>query len=300
MNIDEYTQKEFESIIKRYGRKHIIGVFLTGKVNYGFSKEVEDLKYITIYVPSFKDILDGHYIEDEKLLDLRKLYFLNKGVFLELLFSNSYIINPQFKSVFTNYFIKNREEIGHYCEKVRLQQAYERAEIAFEKGDYFEGSRLCIAAEIFASGAKLEDCFHIKNLVLKNYLIKADKFGLSDEEAEGLINTIKKYSEEASDEISMEINKLMKSGIIELFRIAFNDNITEEAFEDYLTKTEKEGYHFILKSLPQKKGCLSISKLIEDSSISRPVFKSLLNKMETKGVAIIENRGAKGTYIELV
>jgi GTP-sensing pleiotropic transcriptional regulator CodY len=38
--------------------------------------------------------------------------------------------------------------------------------------------------------------------------------------------------------------------------------------------------------------------MIQKTDISRPVWTSLLQKMEKYGVAIVKSQGVKGTYVE--
>jgi hypothetical protein len=45
-------------------------------------------------------------------------------------------------------------------------------------------------------------------------------------------------------------------------------------------------------------GYVSVVKMIQKTNISRPVFTSLLSKLQTFKVAVVENKGVKGTYIK--
>ena len=56
----------------------------------------------------------------------------------------------------------------------------------------------------------------------------------------------------------------------------------------------------ISNNLPEREGNISISKILLETSISRPVFKNLLRKMEECNYAQIENQGVKGTYIKFL
>ena len=55
-----------------------------------------------------------------------------------------------------------------------------------------------------------------------------------------------------------------------------------------------------LSKLENGEGTISISKLLEESDISRPVFKSTLNKIEKYYIAEVTNMGVKGTNIKLL
>ena len=74
-----------------------------------------------------------------------------------------------------------------------------------------------------------------------------------------------------------------------------------EDFKKKLTDLELQALDVILNNLANKyEGIISISQLVNTSGISRPVFKSVLDKMKTNLIAEWENRGVKGTYIKII
>lgn len=77
--------------------------------------------------------------------------------------------------------------------------------------------------------------------------------------------------------------------------LQFRDGVQDKIF-DSLTKTEEKALIFCLEEIGDE-GILSISKAIADSGISRPVFTSLLDKLDRYKGAEIKNMGVKGTYI---
>lgn len=74
--------------------------------------------------------------------------------------------------------------------------------------------------------------------------------------------------------------------------------ILVDNFSNDLTESEKQAYHFITEELNSQNGYISVVKMIQKSNISRPVYTSLLAKMEKFGIAQIKNCGMKGTLIE--
>lgn len=65
------------------------------------------------------------------------------------------------------------------------------------------------------------------------------------------------------------------------------------------TKAEQDALKLIIKTLNnEKEGYISISSLIANSTISRPVFKNTLLKLEKNEIATVQNKGAKGTFIK--
>lgn len=74
--------------------------------------------------------------------------------------------------------------------------------------------------------------------------------------------------------------------------------ISVDDFYKALTINEKEAF-FALRKEIDLSGTISIVKMIQKTNISRPVWTSLLQKMEKFGIAHIEGHGAKGTYISI-
>ena len=74
--------------------------------------------------------------------------------------------------------------------------------------------------------------------------------------------------------------------------------ILVEDFYKALTENEKNAFIAIRKEIGYS-GNISVVKMIQKTNISRPVWTSLLAKMEKFGIAHIKNQGVKGTYIEI-
>jgi len=77
--------------------------------------------------------------------------------------------------------------------------------------------------------------------------------------------------------------------------LQFRDGVQDKIF-DSLTKTEEKALIFCLEEIGDE-GILSISEAIRKSGISRPVFTSMLDKLDRYKGAEIKNMGVKGTYI---
>lgn len=68
-------------------------------------------------------------------------------------------------------------------------------------------------------------------------------------------------------------------------------------FFNALTESEKIAFQAIREAI-ELSGNISIVKMIQKTNLSRPVWTSLLQKMEKFGIARIQNQGVKGTHIE--
>ena len=69
-------------------------------------------------------------------------------------------------------------------------------------------------------------------------------------------------------------------------------------FYKALTDNEKNAFIAIREEIGFS-GNISIVKMIQKTNLSRPVWTSLLAKMEKFGIAQVKNQGVKGTYIEI-
>lgn len=75
----------------------------------------------------------------------------------------------------------------------------------------------------------------------------------------------------------------------------FREGVQDKIFNSF-TKTEEKALIFCLEEIGDE-GILSISEAIRKSGISRPVFTSMLDKLDRYKGAEIKNMGVKGTYI---
>lgn len=84
--------------------------------------------------------------------------------------------------------------------------------------------------------------------------------------------------------------------------IAANENIDFNKiwneFFDHLTENERKAFLTIREEI-NSQGNISVVKMIQKTNLSRPVFTSLLAKMEKYGIAEVKNQGVKGTYISM-
>ena len=74
--------------------------------------------------------------------------------------------------------------------------------------------------------------------------------------------------------------------------------ILVEDFYKALTDNEKNAFIAIRETIGFS-GNISIVKMIQKTNLSRPVWTSLLAKMEKFGIAQVKSQGVKGTYIEI-
>ena len=167
--------------------------------------------------------------------------------------------------------------------------------------DIFEACRIRFACELYMSGVSVENCINLKKDYYVDYLEQVKKGNIKPN-VEDIKNTFNSILLEEKDFIENEDCKyLIKEFIIELMKVALTDMMQTTDFQTLLTKTEKNALNLILQELKNGyDGNISISNLTEKSSISRPVFKNLLQKMKDNMMAEVDNQGAKGTYIKIL
>ena len=97
-----------------------------------------------------------------------------------------------------------------------------------------------------------------------------------------------------------ELEQLVKDTIVEIIRIALIKTVDKNDFLNELTNPEKEALKTIMTEISDGEGIVSISKAVNSSGLSRPVFKSLLTKMKDMEIAELTNMGVKGTHIKII
>lgn len=113
-------------------------------------------------------------------------------------------------------------------------------------------------------------------------------------------DTLKPLLNEIDNIISNDKERtLVKSTIIKFFNHNEKDyvKIPFKEFYDKLTNKEIQALNSIIKNI-QNEGDVSLSVLIAETGISRPVYISLLNKIKEYNMGEVLSRGVKGTHIK--
>lgn len=77
-----------------------------------------------------------------------------------------------------------------------------------------------------------------------------------------------------------------------------DQRVLKDEFFNALTLNEKQAFYSIVQEIGLS-GNISVVKMIQKTTLSRPVWTSLLQKMEKYGVAEVKSQGVKGTHIEI-
>jgi GTP-sensing pleiotropic transcriptional regulator CodY len=95
----------------------------------------------------------------------------------------------------------------------------------------------------------------------------------------------------------------LNNGTIEILKSSFvemqESTYSKEDFMKMLTNAETRAYYSIIREI-RDEGNITISKLVEKNSISRPVYNNLITKLKEHNIASVTNMGMKGTYIKIL
>lgn len=111
---------------------------------------------------------------------------------------------------------------------------------------------------------------------------------------EKLSSIAKQYAEDLTNyRLSGDIGHLTNflDAVIGADRLVLKDD-----FLNALTVNEEIAFNTITEEIGSS-GNISIVKMIQKTNLSRPVWTSLLQKMEKFGIARVKNQGVKGTFI---
>lgn len=135
--INEFLSKQFSFLESMYDEKQCLGLFTYGKANYGFAENIDDVKTVLCYIPTFEELCCQtetvgikyiKYNENKKIrvCDARLLYNLalkQEQIILEAVFSDYKVLNSRYKKIFDKYISMNKEAIFHCNQKLRIENA---------------------------------------------------------------------------------------------------------------------------------------------------------------------------------
>jgi hypothetical protein len=306
-----------------YNEDRLLGIFACGSMNYGFFKEgVSDVDCKAIILPSFEDMCldkewyskevhhDNEHIDVKDIRYIREMFKKQNINFIEMLFTQYKIINPKYEKLFTEYFLNNRETIAHYDRQKTLnsisgQLLHTLHQDPTDRKKVYNADRLLYFLSGYLLGDNYIDCMIPKGS-LHDILweLKYGDIPISSEFIEQIETAVKGMQEKYKNIDSPDhdtASSILDTGVIEILRYSFTKQesvISATEFYSHLTNAEIKAYRSIIKNIHEE-GNITISKLVETNSISRPVYNNLLNKMKEDKVAEVLNMGMRGTYIKI-
>lgn len=315
--IQDLVNNQYEYLKNIYGIDRMLGVFVYGKATYGFAETMDDIETVMCYLPTFEELCSNRpetkFIEYNnktiRITDIRlilKSFLTQTGIAMEATFSQWYRIHPKYEKIFYERIYNNKEIIFRTNQKLRIAEAISQARK--ELLDYkqngnleslFQACRRRMSANQYINGTSVENCLLLKQDYFVNYL-----WGVKNGKITPDLNEIEQDfidMEERAESLHsfQQGDKIIREAIAEIMRLSFTTSIQGDEFIQLLTSTEKIALKALLKELKNTEGNISISQLINDSGVSRPVFKSVMEKMKENEIAEISNMGVKGTFIQL-
>ena len=317
--INKILKDDYKYLKTLYPQDQIFGVFTFGKVNYGFAESTSDILVKMYYLPTLEEMCTSIEFKDEVveynnhhiiIKDIRLILdniLKQEGTTMECFFSNNYIITPKFKTVYMDNIIAKREEIFHSNPKKRVEHSVERAYAELKEyvetkntEHLFEACRKRLATSLYLAGEAVQDCIQLKKDYHRTYL-----WSIKNGQALPNLDEVKQDLEEmritaASLEIHPELETMVTETIVEIMKIALTKSISADEFLNMLTPAEQGALKDIMQNVDNGEGVVSVSKLVESGNYSRPVYKSVLNKMKDAEIAELTNMGVKGTHIKII
>lgn len=312
IEIKNILRMRCEEIKEAVGENKLFGIFVIGPVLYGTAEVTEQIKTIAGYIPDEEDLYfnmperkdfvhsDGN---TTLLTDLRCLLSLFKEQdinIMESIFSDYRIINPRYEDDYIRYILNNKEMIFKYEPYRRIDNAITRGFLAIDRKNFVEAMRIRFACEEYVNGTSIADCICLKKDFHLRYLESISKGEFIPDIKELKDDYIEILSKAENMICHHEAETYFKDFIKIVITKSSQDNTKVANVLEFLTDKEKQALKLILSKLNNGEGVISISKLLEESDISRPVFKSTLDKIEKYCLAEITNMGVKGTSIKLL
>ena len=248
--IKEHKQK----VLEIYPEDKLLGVFVYGSQNYNINTENSDVDTKAILIPTIEDLClrqpvtrelhleNGEHCEIKDIREMVKMFKKQNINFLEILYTDYYVINPKYNTIWRKYFIDNRERITHMDIRKAILSTTGQAINTLKKNnisgkDYANGIRLYYTLKNLINGIKYKRCIDMsyqgKFFVKKLIDYKNNIFIPSEKEIEILkesLNEVSKLANNYPAQIDASTCKLLEKGIIALIT---NDFIDFDFYKDF-------------------------------------------------------------------
>lgn len=306
-----------------YNPDRFLGIFLYGSQNYHMANENSDIDSKIIVIPTFEEFClnknwvskelrsdEDEHIEVKDIRYMREMWQKQNVNYLELLYTEYFIINPKYEQLFNHYFVNNREVIAHYdrnkaVKSIGGQLLHTLGQGRDDNKKLYNSFRLHHFLQNYLLGMPYEDCIVPKGnthdfLWELKYNCKWDAATML-ERADDLEHEVEHLMAANSNLDSPDFEAAaaaLDTGVCEILKFSFEEkSLSKEDFLKNLTNTETKALHSIFNEI-HAEGNISLSKMIEKYSISRPVYNNLLSKLKEYNIAEVVSQGMKGTYIK--
>lgn len=326
-HINKRVEEHYQFLIEQgYKPNNIIGVFAYSSMNYNtYVDGISDVDVIALIIPTFEELclkknLSVQLQNGEEHIDVKDINNFNiqlqKGSinYLEILFTPFFKLNKKYENIFQDLYINQRDEICRNAYRDTVNRARGRFNMylgkknitnkdianlfflknfitTYERTENFKESlRFPFDSTDFTNPslrlklAKPLDAKEIETIILFNFKAYTDKD----------FKSTKQITFTPIDFEQMTI-KMIEIGIYNL-----PQQKKKSDFNKSLTLAETDAFNLIKEKVNEEEGHISISHLLLESNLSRPVFKRTLEKMQEYQIAEVISRGVKGTFIKFI
>lgn len=328
--IFDRLQEHYEYVIDcGYDEDHILGIFCYGSNNYGTATPNSDVDSTVILLPSFEQLCltpemvskelryEDEHIQIKDIRLIRHMWMKQNINFMEILFTEYYILNPEYEKLFNQYFVENRETIAHFDRNKTIISISSQLLHTLDEGmndnkKLYNAWRLYYFLKKYIAGVPYEECIKPMGeelaflMSLRNstneICFDRDKMVANGYELKYKTRKLVEDNKDLDSPEQEAAAAFLNQGVIEILKLSFEDitrpGLSKEEFMKQLTNAEERAYYSIVENIGAE-GSIVISKLVEQNSISRPVYNNLMNKLKEYNIAKVSNQGVKGTYIKI-
>ena len=261
-------EEHYQEALTFFPENRVVGIFCQGSQNYGLDYEDSDIDTKLIVVPSIDDIIfnkppistthvrnNNEHIDFKDFRLYRKCFEKQNLNFLEILFTEFKIVNPQYEEMW-NILVEHREEIARYNE---FQAIKSMKGIAMEKYHAMEHpypSKVDVLAEWgydpkqlhhllrveeyigrYINGERYEDCLQPYN---KEYLVKVKRGYYNLETArvigktaiENIIRVADVFAESVENVGKPEVDEILNKVQRDIMKFAIATELAEDEYYD--------------------------------------------------------------------
>ena len=163
-----------DKVIKKYGKRNVLGIFLYGSQNYNLAIENSDVDTIAIIVPTFSDLclqspvskelnIDGEHCNVKDIREYMKMIKKQNINFTETLFTEYCWVNPKYKTIW-NLFTLQKDNLVQIDPDRTIIAAYHQAENTFKQLLNLEDNNKLSNGKKFVNTYRLIDfCYKFYN-----------------------------------------------------------------------------------------------------------------------------------------
>lgn len=247
IDIQQRVEQHHKFVCEHYPESQILGVFLYGSQNYDLDTPFSDVDTKAIYIPTFEEVVfnqpiskelhlpNGEHCEIKDIREFVKNLYKQNINFVEVLFTDYFVLNETFKDIWEETFMQYKEDIARYdVNKAVLSmshQAYHTLKQA-ENGTnpckkLASVARLIYFLQRYLKGEDYLDCLRpVENDHNRIYKLKTQpKTIASYETTIEMFKMILDYYKQANyeyyncEDIQKELESMIKKSIIKMIKL---------------------------------------------------------------------------------